>query len=73
MRLKIGKHTNPRTAGRYNKKIRIRKKLEGTAERPRLSVFKSSTNIYAQLIDDTTGTTLAAASTVEKALKGKKV
>ena len=50
------------------KKIRsnIRKKLQGTAERPRLSVFRSNKDIYVQLIDDVTGVTLAAASSVSK-------
>ena len=47
---------------------RIRKKVKGTAERPRLAVFRSLNHIYAQVIDDKTGTTLATASTTEKAL-----
>ena len=47
---------------------RIRKKVNGTAERPRLAVFRSVSHIYAQIIDDKTGTTLATASTTEKAL-----
>lgn len=50
---------------------RIRKKVSGTAERPRLAVFRSLNHIYAQVIDDRTGTTLATASTTEKALGGK--
>ncbi len=50
---------------------RIRKKVRGTAERPRLAVFRSLNHIYAQVIDDRTGTTLATASTTEKALAGK--
>ena len=49
---------------------RIRKGLAGVAERPRLAVFRSLKHIYAQIIDDTTGTTLVAASTQEKELKG---
>ena len=49
---------------------RIRKKVSGTAERPRLAVFRSLNHIYAQVIDDKTGTTLATASTTEKALAG---
>lgn len=48
----------------------IRKKMEGTAARPRLSVFKSNTTIYAQVIDDTKGTTLLAASSKELDKKG---
>ncbi len=50
---------------------RIRKKVSGTSERPRLAVFRSLNHIYAQVIDDANGKTLAAASTVEKDLKGK--
>ncbi|MCX7654029.1 MAG: 50S ribosomal protein L18 [Fervidobacterium sp.] len=50
---------------------RIRKKLSGTPERPRLSVFRSEKHIYAQIIDDTKGVTLVAASTVEKAVREK--
>ena len=49
---------------------RIRKKVSGTAERPRLAVFRSLNHIYAQVIDDVTGRTLATASTTEKALAG---
>jgi large subunit ribosomal protein L18 len=49
---------------------RIRKKVQGSAERPRLAVFRSVSHIYAQVIDDKSGKTLAAASTVEKDLKG---
>ena len=47
-------------------RYRVRKKVAGTATKPRLSVFRSNSEIYAQLIDDTTGTTLAAASSREK-------
>ena len=47
---------------------RIRKKVKGSAERPRLAVFRSLNHIYAQVIDDKSGTTLATASTTEKAL-----
>jgi len=50
---------------------RIRKKVSGTAERPRLAVFRSLNHIYAQVIDDRSGKTLATASTTEKALAGK--
>ena len=52
--------------------LRQRKRITGTIERPRLSVFRSVTHIYAQVIDDASGKTLAAASTVEKELKGSK-
>ena len=50
----------------------IRKKVSGTSERPRLAVFRSNKQIYAQLIDDVTGNTLAAASSADKSLEGKK-
>jgi len=54
---------------RLKRKKRIRKKLVGTEIRPRLCVFRSAKHIYAQLIDDAAGQTLAAASTLEKAVK----
>ena len=51
-------------------RYRIRRKVQGTAERPRLAVFRSTKHIYVQAIDDATGKTLAQASTLEAALKG---
>jgi len=56
---------------RLRKHVRVRKKIAGTPERPRLNVFRSLKNIYAQIIDDTTGNTLVSASTLDEALKGK--
>ncbi len=56
---------------RQMRHIRIRKHLSGTPERPRLSVFISLKNIYAQIIDDSKGVTLVSASTLDKDLKGK--
>jgi large subunit ribosomal protein L18 len=56
---------------RLRKHERVRKKIGGTAERPRLNVFRSLKNIYVQVIDDSTGNTLVAASTLDEALKGK--
>jgi large subunit ribosomal protein L18 len=53
-------------------RMRIRKKIRGTAERPRVYVFKSNRYIYTQAIDDITGTVLAAASSVEKEYRAKK-
>ncbi|NQS76112.1 MAG: 50S ribosomal protein L18 [Peptococcaceae bacterium] len=50
---------------------RVRRKIAGTAERPRLNVFRSLKNIYAQIVDDTNMTTLVAASTLAPELKGK--
>lgn len=54
---------------RKRRSNRVRRKVHGTAERPRLTVFRSNKNIYAQLIDDETGMTLASASTQSKTLK----
>ncbi len=56
---------------RLRKHARVRKKIKGTPERPRLNVFRSLNHIYAQIIDDTTGVTLVSASTIDPALKGK--
>jgi large subunit ribosomal protein L18 len=56
--------------GRERRKFRIRTKISGSTERPRLSVFRSARHIYAQVIDDSTGNTLAAASTLSPDLKG---
>ncbi|MGI6623185.1 MAG: 50S ribosomal protein L18 [Acetivibrionales bacterium] len=56
---------------RLRKHLRVRKKISGTAEKPRLSVFRSSRHIYAQIIDDVSSTTLVAASSLDEALKGK--
>lgn len=56
---------------RLRKHDRVRKKITGTPERPRLNVFRSLKNIYVQVIDDTTGTTLVSASTIDEAVKGK--
>jgi large subunit ribosomal protein L18 len=56
--------------GRERRKLRIRKKVNGSTERPRLSVFRSARHIYAQVVDDVSGNTLAAASTLSKDLRG---
>ena len=53
---------------RLKRHLRVRKKVEGTAERPRLNVYRSEKHIYAQLIDDVAGVTLASASTMDKEL-----
>lgn len=57
---------------RKKRHIRVRKKVSGTAERPRLCVYRSLNNIYAQVIDDTSGKTLVASSSVEQAAKAEK-
>ena len=56
---------------RTRRHIRVRTKISGTAERPRLCVYRSNANIYAQVIDDVAGTTLVSASTLDKEVKTK--
>ena len=56
---------------RRKKHYRLRNRFAGTAERPRLAVFRSNNHMYAQIIDDTVGNTLVAASTAEKAVKAE--
>lgn len=60
-----------RTKVRQKKHLKIRNRFTGTPERPRLAVFRSNNHIYAQIIDDTVGNTLAAASTLEKDVKAE--
>lgn len=57
---------------RARRHARVRNKISGTAERPRLCVFRSNTNIYAQIIDDVAGNTIVSASTLDKEIKTKK-
>ena len=57
-------------AMRMRRHIRVRGKVTGTPERPRLNVFRSNANIYAQIIDDVNGVTLVAANTLEKSFEG---
>lgn len=61
--------TVDRETNRHKKHSRIRSRISGTAERPRLSVFRSLDNIFVQLIDDVNGVTLASASTIDKEVK----
>ena len=56
---------------RVKKHLRIRNRFSGTAQRPRLAVFRSNNHMYAQIIDDTVGNTLVAASTLEKEIKSE--
>lgn len=58
-----------KSLSRLKRKIRVRKKIRGASDRPRLNIFKSAKHIYAQLIDDTSGATLASASTLVGAVK----
>jgi large subunit ribosomal protein L18 len=60
----------PNLDPRARRHRRVRKKVSGTAERPRLAVFRSNNHIYAQVIDDVAGRTLAAASTADATIKG---
>lgn len=57
---------------RLKRKVHIRKRITGTVERPRMSVFRSNRSLYVQVIDDAAGATLASASTLEKDLKDVK-
>jgi large subunit ribosomal protein L18 len=59
-----------RIVGRERRKLRIRKRMQGTGEKPRLTVFRTAKHIYAQVIDDVSGKTVAHASTLSKDLKG---
>ena len=59
-----------RNAQRLKRHVRVRAKISGTPERPRLNVFRSNANIYAQIIDDVNGVTLVSASTLEKDFEG---
>ena len=63
------KHANNKTRKRLKRKVHIRLRVTGTAERPRLSVFRSARYVYAQAIDDTTGRVLAAASELDATVK----
>jgi large subunit ribosomal protein L18 len=67
--LRAHKHTSKKTASRLRRQVRVRKKVSGTPERPRLVVTKSSRHLFAQVIDDVAGKTLASASTMESDLR----
>lgn len=64
-------NTNPRKVAWAKRKRRVSRKLHGSAERPRLTVFRSSNHIYAQVVDDDRGVTLAAASSQSPAVKNE--
>jgi large subunit ribosomal protein L18 len=67
--LRPHKHSAKKTASRLRRQIRVRKKINGTADRPRLVVSKSSKHLFAQVIDDVAGKTLVSASTMEADLR----
>ena len=71
MATKVRRYTSSKVQVRQKRRRRIRAGLEGTASRPRLSVFRSNQHLYVQLIDDVKGVTLAAASSLEKDLREK--
>ena len=60
-----------RKEARQKKHLKVRNKISGTAERPRLCVYRSNQNLYVQVIDDVAGNTLASASTLDKEIKNK--
>ena len=60
-----------RIVGRERRKLRIRQKINGTSEKPRLSVFRSAKHIYAQVVDDVAGKTVAHASTLSREVRGE--
>ena len=66
----VGRRTAARVASQKRRHVRVRKKVEGSAVRPRLAVTRSSKNIFAQLVDDVAGYTLASASTLDESIRG---
>ena len=70
MRLKVKRRSAPALQARLTKKVRIRKKVSGTADRPRLCIYRSGRNMYAQLVDDNTGRTIMATSSLKMDTKG---
>ncbi|MCB0356645.1 MAG: 50S ribosomal protein L18 [Bdellovibrionales bacterium] len=72
MRLNFHKKSSQKVISRIKNKVRIRRKITGTGERPRLCVFRSAKHMYAQIVDDSTGKTLATASTKKLGLGSNK-
>ncbi len=68
-RTKTSGHTTARTSLRARRHLRVRKKVSGTGDRPRLAVKRSARHIFAQLVDDGTGSTLVAASTLDSGIR----
>lgn len=75
MKIKFSKHTSSKTVNRLKKKIRIRKVIQGSAERPRLCVYRSTKHIYVQIIDDAAQKTILTVSslTLDSKSSGKEV
>lgn len=73
IRIKIKNKTSSKVTKRLKNRARIRKKVDGTTERPRMTVFRSGKHVYAQIIDDVTGKTIASYSTLEGELKSKNI
>ena len=71
MATKIRQNTSKKQVVRFKRKLRIRNRIEGTSERPRLSVFRSNKHLFVQLVDDVKGHTLVAGSTLESEMKNK--
>ena len=71
MRLKIHRSTAKKVTSRLKNRVRIRKKIEGSSDRPRLAVFRSNRHIYAQIIDDQLKKTLAFASSLKESKNNK--
>jgi large subunit ribosomal protein L18 len=67
---RIAGRTDPRASARARRHLRVRKKVAGSAERPRLVVTRSARHTFAQLVDDVAGVTLASASTLDDAVRG---
>ena len=68
--LRHNKHSAKKTSSRLRRQIRVRKKVSGTPQRPRLVVSRSSRHVFVQIVDDTVGKTVASASTMEADLRG---
>lgn len=73
IRIKLKNKTSNKVNKRLKNRARIRKKVGGSTERPRLAVFRSGKHIYAQIVDDASGKTLASYSTLEGELKNKNI
>ena len=71
MATKVRIHTNPKQVIRFKRKKRIRAKIEGNSTKPRLSIYRSNSHLYVQLVDDLKGHSLASASTQEEEFRGK--